>query len=381
MSITEPFNIEFYKNEFQNIIKMNNDILDEKKMIHNKLSVLKQTYNNLIKNNYKKIYIFCLDSFYFQYKILSFEMENTGNFINLINNRMYGDYYKLYNIILLFCKEKNIELNIEINKDKFPVYNDLEPFFEYTINEIHNLFFDILKIIGELYNNYFNVENKIGEYKINNNNGISISNLIHTMECENSMLREQILLYLNYISFFNNIQKDYLIKLFLKINQFHKEIDEYLLSNDIECSLKQYNLYINKDKGSSKNTESSRNNSPINSLNSSRNSRLNSLQNSKTPSPLQSRFSSPAQRKMSIINKNNIINDSVESIVSQETKEVVKENTKINEMVMQNPMKKVPESNKIEDLSTPSIEKEKRDEYVLLNQKKNSIYFKNPMKK
>ena len=57
-------------------------------------------------------------------------------------------------------------------------------------------------------------------------------------------------------------------------------------------------------------------------------------------------------------------------------------NTKINEMVMQNPMKKVPESNKIEDLSTPSIEKEKRDEYVLLNQtKKNSIYFKNPMKK
>ena len=373
MSILEQFNIEFYKNEFQNIIKMNNDILDEKKMIHNKLLVLKQTYNNLIKNNYKKIYIFCLDSFYFQYKILSFEMENTGNFINLINNRMYGDYYKLYNIILLFCKEKNIELNIEINKDKFPVYNDLEPFFEYTINEIHNLFFDILKIIGELYNNYFNVENKIGEYKMNNN-GISISNLINTMECENSMLREQILLYLNYISFFNNIQKDYLIKLFLKINQFHKEIDEYLLSNDIECSLKQYNLYINKDKSSSKSSQSSRNNSPMNSLQSSRNSRVYSLQNSKPPSPLHSRFSSPAQRKMSIINKNNLINDSVETIVSQKTKEETK-------IVMQNPMKKEQVSN-IENSDEKEKEKEKRDEYVLLNQtKKNSIYFKNPMKK
>lgn len=384
MSIIETFNIEFYKNEFQNIIKMNNDILDEKKTIHNKLSVLKQTYNNLIKNNYKKIYIFCLDSFYFQYKILSFEMENTGNFINLINNRMYGDYYKLYNIILLYCKEKNIELNIEINKDKYPVYNDLEPFFEYTINEIHNIFSDILKIIGELYNNYFNVENKIGEYKNNNNNGISIANLINTMECENSILREQILLYLNYISFFNNIQKDYLIKLFLKIKQFHKEIDEYLLSNDIECSLKQYNLYINKDKSSSKSIHSSRNNSPMNSLQSSRNARVYSIQNSKSSSPLQSRFSSPTQRKLSTNQKNILLNDSVESIISQEIKEDTKsfEDTKI---VMQNPMKKEQSSkmeNSNEKEKEKDKEKEKRDEYVLLNQtKKNSIYFKNPMKK
>lgn len=284
MNSFDYIDIEFYKNEFQDIIKMNNDILDVKKTINNKLIVLKQTYNNLIKNNYKKIYIFCLDSFYFQYKILSFEMENTANFIILINNRMYGDYYKLYNIILLYCKEKNIELNIEINKDKYPVYKDLEPFYEYTIIEIHKLFLEILKIISELYKNHSNTENKINEYKNNINNGLSISNLINTLECENSILREQILLYLNYISFFHNIQKDYLIKLLLKVNNFHKEIDEYLSSNDIEISLKQFNLYVNKETSNSiiiMNNRSN-NNSPVNSIHSSVDSRFSSPNHSRS---------------------------------------------------------------------------------------------------
>lgn len=332
-SSVKIINIEEYKCVFQDIIKMNNDILDVKKMINNKLFNLKQTYNNLIKNNYKKIYIFCLDSFYFQYKILSFEIENTTKFITLIGNRMYGDYYKLYNIILLYCKEKNIELNIEINKSKFQTYRDLEPFYEYNINEIHNLFLEIIKIMDELYNNYLNVENKINDYK-NNNNGLSISNLINTLECENTILREQIILYLNYISFFQDIQKDYFMKLIIKVNNFNKEIDEYLISNEIETSLKQYNLYINKDRSSSKDSGySSKSISPVNSLHSSTNSLVSHVDsrvslrglngdstsptNSIRSSPNHSRFHSPLHSSFTCMNPSTTNNSTLSHIHSR----------------------------------------------------------------
>jgi hypothetical protein len=361
MTTIESFDIEFYKNEFQYIIKMNNDILDVKKTINNKLVILKQTYNNLIKNNYKKIYIFCLDSFYFQYKILAFEMENTANFITMINNRMYGDYYKLYNIILIHCKEKNLELNIETNKEKFPVYKDLEPFYEYTIQEIHNLFLEILKIIGELYNNHFKTETKIDEYKNNINNGISISNLIHTLECENSMLREQLLLYLNYISFFHNIQKDYLMKLLVKVNHFHKEIDEYLSSNDIEISLKQYNLYINKEKNSSKSTSSSRSNSPVNSLRSSSNSLLSSSNPSRVPSPNHSRGSPPIRK--------NILLQSIERIEKNEKMEKKESITNEKKEIVEDVLPDITESYNLYDKTSNN------------NNNNNNIYFVNPMRK
>ena len=367
MNSFDYIDIEFYKNEFQDIIKMNNDILDVKKTINNKLIVLKQTYNNLIKNNYKKIYIFCLDSFYFQYKILSFEMENTANFIILINNRMYGDYYKLYNIILLYCKEKNIELNIEINKDMYPVYKDLEPFYEYTIIEIHKLFLEILKIIGELNNNHSNTENKINEYKNNINNGLSISNLINTLECENSILREQILLYLNYISFFHNIQKDYLIKLLFKVNNFHKEIDEYLTSNDIEISLKQFNLYVNKETSNSIKIMNNRSNnsSPVNSIRSS----IDSLHSSSN-----SRFSSPNHSRSQIIKKR--IQNSNNNSPKKEM-----DPPKIDETI-----KKEVDSPKIDETKKKEDDPLKTDNHFNLfeNSKKknniNNIFFINPMK-
>ena len=40
MTSIELFDVEFYKNEFQEIIKMNNDILDVKKTINNNLKYL-----------------------------------------------------------------------------------------------------------------------------------------------------------------------------------------------------------------------------------------------------------------------------------------------------------------------------------------------------
>jgi hypothetical protein len=96
---THKYNIEKLKIDFDNIFALKQEIARTKSVVAEILNQLKTVYNDLLKSNSKKIFLFCLDSFYFQYKTFAMEMDNIDKFRSLLNNRMYCDYYKLYNII------------------------------------------------------------------------------------------------------------------------------------------------------------------------------------------------------------------------------------------------------------------------------------------
>jgi len=237
MSFLHTFNVDALKNNFEKLIEIDELIFEKKNIITNNLNKLKTTYNSLIKYNSKKIFLFCLDSFYFQYKILNMEMENLTKFIVLINNRMYGDYYKLYNIIMMQNKEKNIQIPTSPDIKKMPVYKDLEPFHEYKIDDIKEIHKIILQIIDDLHLFYEQSEKKIHDYTDNTNVGISITNFLTTLEYENTMLREQMGLYINYIHFFHSSQENYLAKLYTKMDMFHREIEDDILNNNQTAEL------------------------------------------------------------------------------------------------------------------------------------------------
>jgi len=165
------------------------------------------------------------------------EMENLTKFIVLINNRMYGDYYKLYNIIMMQNKEKNIQIPTSPDIKKMPVYKDLEPFHEYKIDDIKEIHKIILQIIDDLHLFYEQSEKKIHDYTDNTNVGISITNFLTTLEYENTMLREQMGLYINYIHFFHSSQENYLAKLYTKMDMFHREIEDDILNNNQTAEL------------------------------------------------------------------------------------------------------------------------------------------------
>jgi hypothetical protein len=226
MNYIHSINIESLKTTFGELVTMCKDIYDKKEQLNNKLLILKQNYNELISTNNKKIFLFCLDSFYYQYKIYSIEMENISKFITILNNRMYGDYYKLYNIIILQFKEKNAEFAGIITAKKQLVYKDLEPNIEYNIDIIQEIHNDILQVIMNFHEYCLEKEKKITEYNNQSMYGFSITSFINTLEYENSIMREQITLYCNYIHFFHNIQRDNFARLYSKIIIFHNDIDE-----------------------------------------------------------------------------------------------------------------------------------------------------------
>ena len=217
------------KNEFDKLISVRIDLNSKLASLETKLAGMKEKYTTFIEHNTKRIYILCLDSFYFQYKILHVELEHYKRVLALINNRMYGDYYKLFVIICAQCKEVN--LNITISENDIIVYKDLDPLFDYKINDITYLFNSIVTVLEGLYAMYNKNNATIHSLNLNNSVGFSIVGFLSTLKYENKILNEQISLYLNYMDFYQSSQKGYLNKTLADVVQFSDEIDSKILVN------------------------------------------------------------------------------------------------------------------------------------------------------
>jgi len=182
------------------------------------------------------------------------EIDNIEQCRILINNRMYCDYYKLYNIIITDIKEKRNEIQIDsIIKKDGPIYKDLDPFQEYKIDDIRLLHSNIMLLINELFNQANTKNNTIHNYNEKSRIGFSISNFINTLEYDNRLLNEQISLYINYLSFFHISQKKLLKRLHMKLNDFFKEVNENVDINqtfsieDIQEEKKLSNFFTHDD--------------------------------------------------------------------------------------------------------------------------------------
>jgi len=234
MSDNLSHNLEKLKSTFNNILLLRNDVTKTKNTVNSKIVQLKTVFGDLSKSTTKKTLLFSLDSFFFQYKLFSVEMESIDRFRILLNNRMYCDYYKLYLLIINYIKEHADELLEEsIEFRAFPVYKELEPFQEYNLEDIKNIHSDIMKYIHYLYRCYEVNREMILNYNKKTRIGFSISNLLNTLEHDNTKLKQQMMLYINYLSFFHISQTKHLKKLLNRLKDFDEEIEENVTGNHI----------------------------------------------------------------------------------------------------------------------------------------------------
>jgi len=159
-------------------------------------------------------------------------MEQFHRMCALIHNRIYGDYYKLFNIILMQCKENNIQVpGLVRESEQFPIYKDLEPFLEYKIEDVIKIHADILAVINEVYMLYVSNQKNIHKHNDRIHAGFSITSFINTLSYENVLIKEQIGLYSNYMAFYHNSQKTYLTKLLIKMDGFIRDIEDEVFIN------------------------------------------------------------------------------------------------------------------------------------------------------
>ncbi len=212
------------KNDFENVKNIVDKIAEIKTAIKKKLGQLKEIHADLIKtNDSKKIFLICLESFHFQYKAMIFDSDNLQRNFLLLTNRTFCDYTSLYGLLQKMFEDYKIDIP---TATVHPVYNDLDPYCEYKMEDINLVHDNSVELIMCLICKLRENENTVSKYKVKSKSGIRIANFINTLEYDNNILRDQIELYINYCDFFQSTQNKYFNKLLEKIKALQHDIDE-----------------------------------------------------------------------------------------------------------------------------------------------------------
>jgi hypothetical protein len=229
------------KNISDNIIISFEKIKEIRLKIKNKLqkiykvkSEIKKNYTHYIKN--EKQNFFGLDSFHFQNKIIDFEYNSLIELYNHIDNRIYGDYYKLFIMIETYLKDNLIEkqyMNIKelSNLNAYPIYKDLEKTKKYDFDVINNIHQDIISVISSVMDVYNENNVIIKEYIKQLNYGINIDNYIISHEYINNNLYSTNNLYRSYLNVYHVYHVKLLTNYYEKIKLFFNQINHNIVDD------------------------------------------------------------------------------------------------------------------------------------------------------
>ena len=230
------------KNDFNNIIHIRSTVKSIFDILEQRIEKLKNLYSDFIQHNENQLFIFGLDSFRFQSKLIYIEYEDMMRLFLAINNRMYCEYFKLYKIIIEYIfqniTDKKITEVIKVNN--FPVYKDLEPYKEYKFEIVLDLHENILVLLSSIINNIDNKENELLIYQNKKKIGLSIDNFVTSFNYDIIMMKEKVILFLTYIEFFHQLHTKYLKRFSNKIQLMYTHIN-----NDIRFD---ESLELNADK-------------------------------------------------------------------------------------------------------------------------------------
>jgi hypothetical protein len=232
------------KIEFNNISLVRSKIINVFESLKNKSDKLKLLYADFIKQSNSQLFVFGLDSFHFQSKLIDLEYDDMKRIFLFVNNRMYCEYFKLYKLICCYVIENVTDKKIlEILKgNNFPVYKDLEPFKDYKFEitlEIHE---NILVLLNSILSIINNRENELSIHKSKQLIGLNIDNFVNSFNYEIVLMKEKVNLFLSYIEFFHKLHAKYLKRFSNKIqlmsNHINSDIqfDENVENNVIKKS-------------------------------------------------------------------------------------------------------------------------------------------------
>jgi len=226
-------NFILLKNTRENIINLLQNL--ELRVSH-----LKQIYNELIQENYDSN-ISTLDTFYFQTKLIKIELENNNRLFNIIDNRIYGNYYKLYKSITkyIFTHYKDHKIIKLCNEKSYPIYNDLDNLISYDFNCTIEIYENILNIIEQLHEDLSKKSQYLKIEQCKKNRGLNIDNLLNNLKYNNSVLSEQIILFENYSNVYNTFHLKYLSRFNIKVKLFYGQV-----TSDINLELTNKHTHL-----------------------------------------------------------------------------------------------------------------------------------------
>ena len=217
------------KIDFTKVIDLKNENVKMFETLEGKIGQLKIIYSEFIKSNKQNLFIFGLDSFHFQGKLIDIEYDDMKRLYSAITNRIYCEYFKLYKIVVDYITEnipddRKIMDLINVNKNSYPTYKDLEPFKQYNFEIIQSVHETIITLLASIHNYFLNKEHDLKQHQLKNATGLNIDNFIHTFNYNNVVLREKLTLFVTYIEFFHRLHTKYFTRFTTKMQLFTSQI-------------------------------------------------------------------------------------------------------------------------------------------------------------
>jgi len=214
------------KERFLEISSIRKQIQELFHRLEDKKKGMKESYSTLVTSNDN--HFFGLDSFRFQVKLV----ENEWTFLNdqfvLIDNRLYCDYYKLYNRVYDYYVEN---LPAGVVKSVFPIYKDLEPTKVYETELVHKLYKDILMLIHKAYDTLEHEHRKRESEKRLTTSGIHIGNYVHNRVFMDTLIKTNIELFEQYLNTYFIYHMTFLVNLKERLGMF---LDHLLRRQPVE---------------------------------------------------------------------------------------------------------------------------------------------------
>ena len=237
-------------NGFENIIKIRSAIKKRIEDIEKIKHVIKQNYIECIEKESKNY--FGLDSVHFQNKLIELEYGNMLKLYNYIDNRIYGDYYKLFFMMNDYLQEKLLPEQYGTIKEfqkkrSYPVYKDLDNFKTYDFDIINNIHQDVIHIIKKVYEIHEDNQGKINTRQESLYYGINLDNYIINQQHLNQELFMTNNLHRNYICVYHKHHNTILHNFLEKIDLFFSQINNHTIKDDSPRELLKTNLETNEE--------------------------------------------------------------------------------------------------------------------------------------
>jgi len=226
------------KTEFNDISLVRDRINNVFGSLKGKMDKLKNLYSDFIKNGKSQLFVFGLDTFHFQSKLIDLEYDDMIRMFLAINNRMYCEYFKLYKIIISYVTENVSDKKILdiIRGNSFPIYKDLEPFKDYRFEVIIELHENILILLNSIMSIVNHRENELSLHRNKQLIGLNIDNFVNSFNFEIVIMKEKINLFLSYIEFFHKMHAKYMQRFNSKISLMYNNINSDIHFDDTPVS-------------------------------------------------------------------------------------------------------------------------------------------------
>lgn len=207
------------KKQFEIILSERSDLNNCFNDLDNKIGVLKALFENIVKTHGHKGYIFGIDSFCFQNRLIETDIDNLKSIFKLIDGRIYCEYYNLYNQVKKYGKEamkgeKTLNNNFE---QSYPPYKHLDKDAVYDIKIIEDMQVSVISCLNDLELFLTSKEQEVKTDEQQSILGLNIDNLVYTEMFNNAILKARIEMFYKYLNAFHEHHLKYYSRLLLKV--------------------------------------------------------------------------------------------------------------------------------------------------------------------